>query len=47
MLPQIIYFIQLKQIKLHQKEKNKTSVKFIEENVIRVINVVWDKQPAI
>lgn len=41
MLPQIPYFNQLK---LRNKHTNKTSVKFIKENVIHVINIVWDKQ---
>jgi hypothetical protein len=43
MLPKISYFNQLK---LHKKEISKTSVKFIKENVIYAINIVWDKQPA-
>lgn len=43
MFPQIPYF---NQFKLHKKQTNKASVKFIKENVIRAINIVWNKQAA-
>ena len=43
MLPQLPYF---NRPKLHKKQTNKTSIKFIKGNVINAINIVWEKQPA-